>query len=229
LPVARYLIFVGGTIAALLFIPGWLLPKPPAMFSNQSVALDRAVIRIKSAHEWPERVILDTSQLTITPPVIMDPPAIQPSIPPPRDKAPDQPNLETMALLKPDMQPAAINHSIQQIKRGVARTVRSRRAARNPATHRRTIIVADCCQFGWVASSRTSSNAMPPTRAASSWPRIEVRSIGIERRPTSVVPHGSAHQLSKKISNIQDYPKFTGYSLQHQERRNRGLFGVTLK
>ena len=72
MPVAGYFIFVGGTLAALLFIPGWLLPKPPAMFSNQSVALDRAVIRIKSAHEWPERVILDTSQLTITPPVIMD-------------------------------------------------------------------------------------------------------------------------------------------------------------
>jgi len=170
LPVARYLIFVGGTIAALLFIPGWLLPKPPAMFSDQSVALDRAVIRIKSAHKWPEKVILDTSQLTITPPVIMDPPAIQPSIPPPPDKASDQPNLEVMALLKPDIQPAAINHSIQQIKRGVARTVRSRHAARDPVTHRRTIIGGDCCQFGWVASGRTSSNAMPPTRAASSWP-----------------------------------------------------------
>ena len=170
MPVARYFIFVGGTLAALLLIPGWLLPKPSAMFADQSVALDRAVIRIKSAHKWPEKVILDTGQLTVKPPAIMDPPAIQPSIPPPPDKAPDQPNLEAMALLKPDTQPPAINRSTLQIKRGVARTFRSRRAARGPATHRRTVIGGDCCQFGWVDSGQTSSNAMPPKRAASSWP-----------------------------------------------------------
>ena len=81
MPIARYFIFVGGTLAALLFIPGRLLPKPPAMFADQSVALDRAVIGIKSAHKRPDKVILDTSQPTITPPVIMDPPAIHPSSP----------------------------------------------------------------------------------------------------------------------------------------------------
>ena len=81
MPIARYFIFVGGTLAALLFIPGWCLPTPPAIFADQSVALDRAVIRIKSTHKWPEKVILDTSQLTVTPSVIVDPPAIQLSIP----------------------------------------------------------------------------------------------------------------------------------------------------
>jgi hypothetical protein len=170
LPVARYFIFVGGTLAALLFIPGWLLPKPPAMFADQSVALDRAVIRIKSAHKWPEKVILDTSQLTVKPPVIMDPPAMQPSIPPPSDKAPDRSNLEAMAQLEPDTQPAVINHSTLRIKRGVARTARSRRVARGPVTHRRTEMGGGCCQFGWVDSGQSSSNAMSPKRAASSWP-----------------------------------------------------------
>src|SRR5258705_5367303 len=113
---------------------------------------------------------MDTGQQTIKPPVMMDPPAIKPSIPPSPDKAPDQPNLEAMALLKPDIQPAAINHSIQQLKRGVARTVRSRHAARDPVTHRRTIAAGASCQFGTVASGRRSSNAMPPTRSPSSWP-----------------------------------------------------------
>jgi hypothetical protein len=169
-PIARYFIFVGGTLAALLFIPGWLLPKPPAMFADQSVALDRAVIRIKSAHKWPEKVILDTRQLIVKLPAIMDPPAIQPSSPPPSDKAPDQSNLEAMALLKPDTQPAAISHSTLQIKRGVARTARSRRIARGPVTHGRTEMGGGCCQFGWVDSGQSSSNAMPPRRAASSWP-----------------------------------------------------------
>jgi hypothetical protein len=87
-PIARYFIFVRGTLAAPLFIPGWLLPTPPAMFADQCVALDTAVIRIKSAHKWPEKVILDTNQLTFTPAVIMDPPAIQPSIPLPSDRSP---------------------------------------------------------------------------------------------------------------------------------------------
>jgi hypothetical protein len=177
LPVARYFIFVGGTLAALLFIPGWLLPRPPAIFADQSVTLDRAVIRIKSARKWPEKVILDTGQLTITPPVAMDPPTIQSSIPLPSDQTPDQPNLEAMALLTPDMQPAAINHSTQQIKRGVARTVRTRRAARGPVAHRRTVIGGDCCQFGWIDSGQTSSNAMPLS-ARRHEPWIEVRSIG---------------------------------------------------
>jgi hypothetical protein len=34
-PIARYFIFVGGTLAALLLIAGWCLPTPPAMFANQ--------------------------------------------------------------------------------------------------------------------------------------------------------------------------------------------------
>ena len=169
MPIAHYCIFVGGTLAALLFVPGWLLPKPPAMFAGRSVALDRAIIRIKSAHKWPEKVILDTSQLTVKPPVIMEPPAIQPSIPPPSDRAPDQSNLEAMALLKPDTQPTAINHSTLQIKRGVARTARSRRVARGAVTYRRTEMGGGCCQVGWVDSGQSNSNAMRPA-AASSWP-----------------------------------------------------------
>jgi hypothetical protein len=169
-PVARYFIFGGSTLAAMLFIPGWLLPKPPAKFADQSVAFDRAVIRIKSAHKWPEKVILDTSQLTITPPVVMDPPAIQSSIPLPSNKAPDQSNLASTALLKPDTQPAALNHPTLQFKHGGARTAQSRRVARGPVTHRRTVMSGDCCRFGWVDSGQTSSNAMPPRRAASSWP-----------------------------------------------------------
>jgi hypothetical protein len=68
-PIARYFIFVGGTLAALLLIAGWCLPTPPAMFANQLV-IDRSIIRIKSARKWPEKVVLDTSQPTIPPPAV---------------------------------------------------------------------------------------------------------------------------------------------------------------
>jgi hypothetical protein len=168
-PIARYFIFVGSTLAALLFIPGWLLPMPLAMFGHQSVALDRAVIRIESAHKGPEKVILDATQLTVKPPVTMDPPAIQPSIQPPPGKARDQSNLEAMALFKPNTQPTAINHSALKIKRRAARNDRSRRVARGPVTHGRREMGGGCCRFGWVDSGQSSLNATPPGRAASSW------------------------------------------------------------
>jgi hypothetical protein len=177
-PIARYFIFVGGTLAALLFISGSRLPTPPAMFADQSVGLDGAVIRIKSAHKWPEKVILDTSQLSITRPVIVDPPAIQSGTPPLSDKAPDQSNLAAMALLKPEAQPAAINHLTLQIKGGVARAARSRRVARGSVSHRRTEMGVGCCQVGWVDSGQTNPNAMPPGALRRHGPWIDLGSIG---------------------------------------------------
>jgi hypothetical protein len=171
-PIARYFMFVGCTLVALLFIAGWCLPTPPAMFANQSVAIDRAVIRIKSAHKWPEKVILDTSQPIITAPVVMDPPVARSSVPLPSDKAPDQSNLEAMALLKPDTQPVAINHPTLRIKRGVARSAGSKRVARGPVTRRlaRAEAGGGCCQSGWIDNGQTSSNTMSRRQAASSWP-----------------------------------------------------------
>ncbi len=169
MPIARYFMFVGSALAALLFISDWLLPNPPATSADQFVALHRAVIRIKSANKWPEKVVLDTSQLTITPPVVMDAPTIQLSSPLPSDKSPDHSNFDTTSLLKPDARPAAINHPTPQSEVRTARAARSRRAAKRPVIHRRTVMSRDCCQLGWVDSAQTSSNAMRHKRAASSW------------------------------------------------------------
>jgi hypothetical protein len=167
-PIARYFMFVGCTLVALLFIAGWCLPTPPAMFAGQSVAIDRAVIRIKSAHKWPEKIILDTSQPTVTASVVMDPPVAWSSVP----LAPDQPDIEAIALLKPDTQPAAIDRPTLRIKRGVARTARSKRIARGPVTRRlaRAETGGGCCRFGWIDNGQASSSAMPRRQTASSWP-----------------------------------------------------------
>jgi len=118
-PIARYFIFVGGTLAALLLIAGWRLPTLPAMFANQLV-IDRSIIRIKSARKWPERVVLDTSQPTITSAAVEEPPAAQ-SVRLPLDEAGDQSNLEALAQLKPDTPSAAVDHPTLRIKRGLAR------------------------------------------------------------------------------------------------------------
>jgi hypothetical protein len=167
-PIARYFIIVGGTLAALLFIAGWWLPIPQAMFAGQSVAIDRAVIRIKSAHKWPEKIVLDTSQPTIAPPNVEEPPSAQ-LVRLSSDEAQDQSNLEALAQLKPDTPLAAVDHPTLRIKRGSARTARSKRVARAPVTRRLARVEASggCCQF--IDNGQTSSNAMSRRHAASSW------------------------------------------------------------
>jgi len=107
-PIARYFMFVGATLAALLLISDWCLPTPPAMFAKQLV-IDRSIIRIKSAHKWPEKIVLDTSQPTITPPAVEEPPAEQ-SVWLLPDEAQDQSYLGALAQLKPDTPLAAVDH-----------------------------------------------------------------------------------------------------------------------
>jgi hypothetical protein len=168
-PIARYFISVGGTLAALLFIAGWCLPTPPAMFADQ-LAIDRTIIRIKSTRKWPEKVVLDTGHPTITPPAVEQPAAAQ-SVRHPSDQAGNQSNLETMAQLEPDTQPAAVDHPtlhpILQVKRGVARTARSKRRITRQLA--RAEAGGGCCQFGWIDNRQANSNATPRRDAASPW------------------------------------------------------------
>jgi hypothetical protein len=64
MPLARYLLFVGGVLLALLFISDPFLPKlPVADWSNSH----SAIIRIHSDQKWPERVVYDTSLPTLIP------------------------------------------------------------------------------------------------------------------------------------------------------------------
>jgi hypothetical protein len=66
MPLARYFLFVGGALLALLFISNAYLPKLPVADSSVA-AVDIPVIRIHSDRKWPERVVFDTSIPTITP------------------------------------------------------------------------------------------------------------------------------------------------------------------
>jgi hypothetical protein len=135
-PIARYFMVVGSALVVLLLIASWILPESPERFPDRPEIIDRATIRIKSARKWPEKVVLDTSKPTITPPVVMDPPVAQSSVPLPFDEATGRSNLVAMAQLKPDTQPVAIDRPTQQIKRGAERRARSRRVARGFITHR---------------------------------------------------------------------------------------------
>ena len=81
MPVVRYFLFVGVALLALLFGIDAYLPKPPPAEVPRATT-DLSMIRIRSDHKWPERVVFDTSLPTITHPstpmrVVTIPPAAE--------------------------------------------------------------------------------------------------------------------------------------------------------
>jgi hypothetical protein len=68
-PLGRYFVFVGILLLGMLFIADWYLPSasPQTLFPEARV--NKSIIRIKSAHKWPEPIVIDTSLPTIVPPL----------------------------------------------------------------------------------------------------------------------------------------------------------------
>jgi hypothetical protein len=65
MPLGRYFAVTGSLLLALLFLADWYIPKvAPATVAD----IDRTIIRIHSAHKWPEAINIDTSLPTIVPP-----------------------------------------------------------------------------------------------------------------------------------------------------------------
>jgi hypothetical protein len=64
MPLARYFVFVGGALLALLFISNAYLPQSPVTVSANA---DLPVIRIHTDRKWPERVVFDTRIQPVTP------------------------------------------------------------------------------------------------------------------------------------------------------------------
>jgi hypothetical protein len=60
MPVARYFLFVGGVLLALLFLANDFLPQLPVV-QRAEAGPDRSILRIHSDRKWPERVVFDTS------------------------------------------------------------------------------------------------------------------------------------------------------------------------
>src|SRR5882757_7088869 len=68
MPLARYFVFVGGVLLALLFVVGAVLPQlPVADADGAGAGVDKSTIRIHSDRKWPERVVFDTSLPTVVP------------------------------------------------------------------------------------------------------------------------------------------------------------------
>ena len=67
MPVARYFLFVGGVLLALLFVIDAFAPQQLAVASNGAPSVDKYTVRIKSDQKLPERVVYDTNLPTIVP------------------------------------------------------------------------------------------------------------------------------------------------------------------
>jgi len=81
MPVARYFLFVGAALLALLFALDAFVPQQVAVASNAAASIDKTVVRIRSDQKPPERVVYDTSLPTIVPPVVKTQAAAAPVAP----------------------------------------------------------------------------------------------------------------------------------------------------
>ena len=101
MPIARYFLFVGGMLLALLVAIDALFPQHAAVVSQAAPSIDKTVVRIRSDQKPPERVVYDTSLPTIVPPVVT---AKAATPPPPTPVVADIPARarETFAQLVPE-------------------------------------------------------------------------------------------------------------------------------
>ncbi|MBR0974975.1 MULTISPECIES: hypothetical protein [Bradyrhizobium] len=70
MPIFRYFVFVGGALLAVLFAANYVLPASPVTQAVATASNEQPLIRIRSDRHLPDRVVLDTSQPTITAPAL---------------------------------------------------------------------------------------------------------------------------------------------------------------
>jgi len=169
--VAKYFVFIGSALAALLLIINWYYAPPSAAFADRSRITATAVIRIKSERKWPEKIEFDTSQPTIVPPDD----AVSPVTGQPPRSLPEQttgkPRLDALAQLRPDTPLSPARHRAVQIKRRLARSGRPNRMGELPVRNRLPGLDPGeaCCRSGWTNNWPASPNAVPRKHATPSW------------------------------------------------------------
>ena len=83
MPVARYFLFVGGVLLALLLAVDAFVPQQAVVGSQAAPSVNKTVVRIRSDQKLPERVVYDTSLPTIVPPPAMTAQVTAPVVAPP--------------------------------------------------------------------------------------------------------------------------------------------------
>jgi hypothetical protein len=117
-PLGRYFVFVGSLLLGMLFVADWYLPSASSQTFFREARVDKSIIRIKSAHKWPEPIVIDTSLPTIVPPLPVL--AKAPIINQPRDR---------FAQLKSPLPKASEYPGAVRAKRKLAAQIRPARIA----------------------------------------------------------------------------------------------------
>jgi hypothetical protein len=155
MPVARYFLFVGGVLLALLLAVDALVPHQAGVASQVASSVDKTVVRIRSDQKPPELVVYDTSLPTIVPPQAVTAQAVVPAAAPvsPLGDASAQARVrETYAQLIPAE--AKKPGSPVQRKRKIAR---SRPAQPMQFAQRPQMQVAQQSHFGFFGGSNWNS------------------------------------------------------------------------
>lgn len=141
---------VGSALAALLLIAGWSLPESPPSFHDRPEIIDRTIIRIRSERKWPEKVVLDTSQLTIPTPSIEVAPTEQLVARLP-DEMTDQTRVDSLAKLSPDARPIDAHRRPARAKRKPARAFPSTHVVRTRNRNEQPTLGPgeECCRAEW--------------------------------------------------------------------------------
>jgi hypothetical protein len=101
MPVARYFLFVGGVLLALLVAIDALVPQQAVVASQAAPSVNKTVVRIRSDQKLPERVVYDTSLPTIVPPPSTMARAVAPPVAPLADATAQARVRETFAQFVP--------------------------------------------------------------------------------------------------------------------------------
>ena len=70
MPLGRYFLFVGSALIALFFLTDAYFPQSAGSSYGRESRVDKSIIRLSSAHKWPEKVVYDTTLPTIVPPPV---------------------------------------------------------------------------------------------------------------------------------------------------------------
>jgi hypothetical protein len=157
---------VGSTLLILLLIAGWSLPEPRPRFPDRPEVIERAAIRIRSERKWPEKILLDTNQLTIPPPPI-EMALVEQLVAPLSNEIRDQTRVDALAKLNPDGRPTDAHRPPARARRKPARGLPSTHvaSARSRNELPRLGTENQCCRFEW-ADRPEISKAEPRRRVA---------------------------------------------------------------
>jgi hypothetical protein len=134
-PVARYFVYVGSVLVALLFVANWMWPSSAPVQAPDGAAQAAAeapIARIHSTQKWPDKIEFDTSKPTIVPPLA---PVVAATVPPDpavaANTAPASP-LDARAEIKPNVQPAPPRKRLAKVHHRSPRQSTSTWADANP-------------------------------------------------------------------------------------------------